>query len=326
MKKYRHFISDVLCSIFLLSATTQVAMACVASASTTPSTINYGSHTSQNVPLGNISPNGTAAAASFSVTCSLGLTLSLLGTSSWLRYTAQKPLTISNGTDTISYVMGSNSTYTPVITASGQSIGGQLGFQLLGLGLLTTGVVNIPLHVKTATTSIWPSAGTYTGTQSLLVDGAICTGIGIGGLCLGTTPVNSVTTMSMTMIVSKSCEFVSSPTLVDFGVVSFLENAPTATLSTSLRCTNSEDYLFYPDNGNNYVSGSRNMVSPGGQSIKYQIYQPSSTSVLISASNPLSRFGTGASETIALPIRITSGQPAAIAGTYTDNVRMVIEY
>lgn len=326
MKKSGGFFSTVIGCIFLSSFSSQVLAVCNASATTTPATINYGSYASQSVPSGNISPNGAAAAATFAVTCSIGLSLALLSTSSWLRYTAQQPLTISNGTDTISYVMGSNSTYTPSITASGQSVGGPLGFQLLTLGLLTAGNVNIPLHVKTATTSIWPSAGTYTGTQSLLVDGSICTGIGLGGLCIGSSPVNSVVTMSMTMTVSKSCEFISSPTLVDFGVVSFLENAPTATLSTSLRCTNSEDYLFYPDNGSNYASGSRNMVSPGGQAIKYQIYQPSSTSVLVSSSNPLSRSGTGASETIVLPIRITSGQSAAIAGVYSDNVRMIIEY
>lgn len=326
MKNSRCFFSSLICNGILLIFTSQAFSACNASATTTPASINFGIHASQSVPLGNISPNSSAAAANFMVTCSIGLTLSLLGTSSWLRYTVQKPLTMSNGTDTISYMMGSNSTYTPAITASGQSIGGPLGFQLLTLGLLTAGNVNIPLHVKTATTTIWPSAGTYTGTQSLLVDGSICTGIGIGGLCIGSSPVNSVVTMSMTMMVSKSCEFISSPTLVDFGVVSFLENAPTATLSTSLRCTNSEDYLFYPDNGSHFASGSRNMVSAGGQSIKYQIYQPSSTSVLVSSSNPLSRSGTGASETIVLPIRITSGQSAAVAGLYTDNVRMVIEY
>lgn len=314
------------CCIFLSCISPCALAVCSASATTTPALISYGTYASQDVPIGNISPNGTAVDANFSVTCSVALSLTLLSTTSWLRYTAQQPLIMSNGADTISYVMGSNATYTPGITSSGQSIGGQTGFQLLTLGILTSGQVNIPLHVTTATTAIWPRAGTYMGTQSLLVDGSICTGIGLPGICIGSSPVNSTVTMSMAMTVTKSCEFISSPTLVDFGTVSFLENASTATLSTSLRCTHDEDYLFYPDNGSHYASGSRRMVSAGGQSISYQIYQPSSTTVLVSSTNPLSRSGTGASEVIVLPIRVTSGQSAAVAGTYTDSVRMVIEY
>jgi spore coat protein U-like protein len=325
-KRCSIFYSAIWCCICLSCISPKVLAVCSASATTTPTLISYGTYASQNVPAGDISPNGAAVDANFSVTCSVALSLTLLSTTSWLRYTAQQPLAMSNGTDTISYILGSNATYTPSITSSGQSIGGPTGFQLLTLGLLSAGRVNIPLHVKTATTSIWPSAGIYTGTQTLLVGGSICTGIGLPGVCLGSSPVNSTVTMSMTMTVNKSCEFVSSPALVDFGVVSFLENATTATLSTSLRCTNQEDYLFYPDNGGNFSSGSRAMRSAGGQLIQYQIYHPGSTTVLISSTNPLSRAGTGASEVIALPIRITSGQAAAIEGTYTDSVRMVIEY
>lgn len=300
--------------------------ACSASATTIPATVNYGSHASQTVPTGGISPNGTSKSADFSVTCSVSLTLQLLGASSWIRYTAQQPLTLSNGTDTITYTLASNSTYTPSITTSGQSIGGPTGFNLLALGVLASGSVNIPLFVKTNATSIWPSAGTYTGTQTLAVDGSMCTSVNIFIVCLGSSPVNSTVTMNMTMVVSKSCEFVSVPTLVDFGLVSFLDAVASAQLSVSVRCTNQEDYLFYADTGNNYAGGTRRLKSPASQTIAYEIFHPSSTTQVLGVTNPLNRVGTGISETINLPVRITSGQATPAAGIYSDSVRMVIFY
>lgn len=304
----------------------KVFAACNASATTTPATVNYGTHASQTLPAGGISPNGTSSSGYFSVTCSISLTLQLLSTASWLRYTAQKPLTLSNGTDSISYVLASNTGYSPSITSSGQSIGGPTGFNVLSLGLLTSGRVDVPLFVKTVATSKWPNAGTYTGTQTLTVDGSICTSISIFNVCLIPTAVNSTVTMNMSMVVSKSCEFVSVPALVDIGSVSFLENATAAQLSVSVRCTNQEDYLLYADNGNNYASGSRRMKSAGGQHIAYAIFHPNSTSQVIGSTNALNRTGTGMSETINLPVRITGNQSTPVAGIYSDSVRMVIEY
>lgn len=317
------YISSLL---FLLVLAQPVRAACSASASTTPSLINIGTYPSQNVPTGGLSSNGNSASANFSVTCSIVLTLQLLSTTTWLRYTAQQALTLSNGTDTISYTIASNSTYTPAITASGQSIGGSTGFQLLSLALLASGRIDVPIFIKTLPTSIWPNAGTYTGTQTLAVDGIICTGIGIGGLCLGTDTVSSNVTLSLKLVVSKSCEFISTPTLVDFGTVSFLENANTIQLNATMRCTHLEDYLLYADNGNNYGSSTRRMKSAAGNMIAYSLMQPSSPTTPLDSLHSLSRIGTGASEALSIPLKITTGQSTPPAGIYTDNVRLVIEY
>ncbi|HWV15668.1 MAG TPA: spore coat protein U domain-containing protein [Cellvibrio sp.] len=324
-----HFIFSrlfrLLLACLLLSGGRQALAACSVSAGTTPAQINYGTFASQTVPAGGISLNGTGVDATFSVSCSVLLTLQLLSTTSWLRYTAQQPLTLSNGIDTIPYTLASSSTFNPVISASGQSIGGPTGFVLLGLALLSSGTINIPLHTSTSALSIWPNAGTYTGTQTLAVDGVMCTGLGLPGVCVGTSPVSGNVSVSLRLDVSKSCEFISSPALIDFGSVGFLENAVAAQISTVFRCTNKEDYLFYADNGDNYSGGSRRMTGPGG-SIKYDILQPSSSSVILNSTNPLSRLGTGIAETVIMPIRITPNQATPAAGTYSDNVRMVIEY
>lgn len=300
--------------------------ACSASATTTPSLIDIGTSPSQNVPAGGLSSNGSSASANFSVNCTIGLTLQLLSTTSWLRYTATQALTLSNGTDTIPYTIASNSTYTPAITASGQSVGGPVGFQLLTLALLASGHINVPIYIKTLPTSIWPNAGTCTGTQVLAVDGAICTGIGLPGVCLGSDPVSSNVSLSLKLVVSKSCEFISTSTLVDFGTVSFVENANTINLSVNMRCTHLEDYILYADNGNNYASSTRRMKSAIGNFIAYSLMQPASPTTPLNSLNPLSRFGTGASESLSIPLKITTPQPTPPAGIYTDNVRMVMEY
>jgi spore coat protein U-like protein len=325
MKLQNIFIKYWIFSLLLLLAQVTNA-ACSASASTTPSLINIGTYPSQSVPAGGLSSNGSSASALFSVTCSITLTVQLLSTTTWLRYTAQQALTLNNGTDTISYTIGSNSTYTPAITASGQSIGGSTGFQLLTLALLTSGRIDVPIFIKTLPTSIWPNAGTYTGTQTLAVDGVVCTGIGLPGVCIGTNTVSSNVSLSLKLVVSKSCEFISTPALVDFGTVSFLENANTIQLNASLRCTHLEDYLLYADNGNHYSAGTRRMTSPAGNSIAYGLMQPSAPTTPLDSINSLSRIGTGASESVSIPLKITAGQSTPPAGVYTDNVRMVIEY
>ena len=314
-------------SLLILLVLIQAAKAaCAASASTNPNSINIGTYPSQSVPVGGLSSNNNGASANFSVTCSISLTLQLLSTTSWLRYTAQQPLTLSNGTDTISYTIASNSTYTPAITSSGQSIGGPVGFQLLTLAILASGRIDIPLYIKTLPTSLWPNAGTYTGTQTLLVDGVMCTGIGLPGVCLGTNTVNSTVSFSVNLTVSKSCEFISTPTLANFGIVSFIENAGTIFLNASLRCTHLEDYLLYADNGDNYSANSRWLKSSLNYTIAYNVMQPDSPTTPLNSLNPLSRLGTGVSESVGIPLKITSGQTTPPAGIYTDNLRLVIEY
>lgn len=327
MTTYTFLKKHWLYSLLLFMAIAQhTSAACNASASTTPSLINIGSYPSQNVSGGGLSSNGNSASANFSVTCSISLTLQLLSTTTWLRYTAQQALTLNNGTDTISYTLASNSTYTPAITTTGQSIGGSTGFQLLTLALLTSGRIDVPIYIKTLPTSLWPNAGTYTGTQTLAVDGVICTGIGLPGICIGSNTVSSSVSLSIKLVVSKSCEFISTPTLVDFGTVSFLESSNTIQLNTTMRCTHLEDYLLYADNGNNYSANSRHMKSPAGNTIAYSLMQPASQTTPLNSVNSLSRIGTGASESISIPLKITTGQSTPPAGVYTDNVRMVIEY
>lgn len=299
---------------------------CSVTAATSPSPIAYGIYASKAVVPGDLSPNAAGVDATFNVSCSVVLNLSLLGTSSWLRYTAMQPMVLTKGSETIPYVIASNATFNPVISSVGQAIGGPTGFQLLSLIVLASGQIQVPLHIKTLPMLYWPGAGTYTSNQVLSVDGTICTGLGIGGICLGTSPVNGSVTASMNLVVSKMCEFATTSSLVDFGSVSFLEQASTMQLQVSLRCNAQEDYLLYADNGNHYLNGDRYMVSAGGERIRYQVLNPGNNSQVLEQASPLSRIATGYTENLQIPVVIPSGQATPHAGIYTDNVRMVIEY
>ncbi|MCR6653618.1 MAG: spore coat U domain-containing protein [Cellvibrionaceae bacterium] len=289
--------------------------------------ISFGTVPSQNVPAGGLTPNSSAMATYFSVGCTTTLSLGILSTSSWLRYAVQQAPQLSNGVDTIGYSIASNSAFNPAITASGQSIGGPTGFSLLSLIVLaSTSEMRVPIFLRTNATTTWPSAGTYTGTQSLAVTGVICTGLGIGGLCLGTTNINGLVTMNINLTVSKSCEFSSTAALVDFGSISFLSNAGAAQLAATVRCTHQEDYALYADNGNNFSGGSRYLNDGNGRRIAYGIYHQGNATQPLNATTPMSRLGTGAAENLTLPVLITPGQSTPAAGIYRDNVRLVLEY
>jgi spore coat protein U-like protein len=300
--------------------------ACNATAATTPTSINFGTPPSQNIPAGGITSNGTGVSARFSVSCSTALSLQLLSITSWLSYSAQQPLKLGNGTSEINYTISSESTYANAITQPGQSIGGQTGFNLLTLSTLTGGAFTIPLYIRTLSTSVWPRAGTYTGTQTLAVTGSICTGIGLLGVCPGSSPVNSVVTFTLNMVVSKSCEFINTPAQITFSAVSFLDTTEIIRLNTTLRCTQQEDYSLYVDNGSNYSGNSRHLRSTTGNRIAYNVLQPGSKTAPLSAITPLSRIGTGVNETLSIPLKISPNQPSPPAGIYTDSIRVVIEF
>ncbi len=128
------------------------------------------------------------------------------------------------------------------------------------------------------------------------------------------------------MVVSKSCEFISTPAQLNFTPVSFLNISETLQTSATLRCTQQEDYLLYVDNGSNYTNNSRHLRSTAGKKIAYSVFQPGSTTTLLGALTPPTRIGTGLNETVSIPLKIAANKPTPPAGIYTDSIRVVIEF
>ncbi len=151
-------------------------------------------------------------------------------------------------------------------------------------------------------------------------------GIGLGNLCTNLVPVNGNVSAAMNLTVSKMCAFSSSSALVDFGSVSFVDQATPMQLNLSLRCNTGEDYVLYADNGNHYANGNRHMQSASGERIGYRLLHPNNMGVELSQVTPMPRTATGYTESLQIPLAIIAGQLTPHEGTYSDNIRMVIEY
>lgn len=290
--------------------------------------ISFGTVPSRDVPLGNISPNGGATATHFYADCSITLSLSLLTSAGWMAYTVVDPLELEHEDgDKINYVIASTPSYSPVISTQGGSIGGTGGFNLLGLTVLAnTEQIRIPIYIRTTATTIWPKAGLYTGTQRLAVTGRICEDIGLAGLCIGLSNLSGTVTMNLSLQVNKSCEFSSVSSQVNFGSVSFLDDAETQYLSASVQCSDQEDYIIYADNGDHYSGGSRQLDDGNGNRISYGIFHPADPSTPLTSTNHLAALGDGKVQTYSFPVIITPGQTTPTSGIYKDNVRLVLEY
>lgn len=214
--------------------------------------------------------------------------------------------------------------------------------QLSSVSLLTLGgsASAVALYFRT---NLGPNvpAGTYTASVSLRWDWAICT-IGLINLCawerspgltqncpLGicSAPNNwgsgSLATINITLVVTKACQINSLPA-VNFGSHALVSQFSPQVQSMSVTCTNTEGYTLGFDNGENYLSAWRRMVS-SGQYLRYHLYQPSS-SVIWNTAAPVSATGTGNSQSFSFQAIIDPSQPNVPAGTYIDHVLLIISY
>jgi spore coat protein U-like protein len=300
--------------------------ACDVSNVTTP--ISFGNVDSKLIPGSTtITPNGNSQAGEVTITCTSGINVALLGSGSWASYTAQSPLTLTNGASSIPYILGVTPGFAPQISAQGQSIGGSSGFTLLELMIPAGDNYTLPVFTRTslAASAPWPKPGVYTGTQTLKFDGMICRGLAAIGVCLTPMTFSSTRTITLTLTVVKSCE-ISSGGSAAFGNRVFLDGGLDTTMTIGVRCSDQEDYLFYIDNGNHFSTGSRHMRRGTFETIPYAIYKPSSATELLSITNKLSMTGNGTVQNIVMPVRVPSGLSTPRVGNYTDAVRAVIEY
>ncbi len=214
--------------------------------------------------------------------------------------------------------------------------------QLGNVSLLTLGATSsaIALYFRTDLGPNVP-AGTYTASVVLRRDWAICT-IGAINLCSwarspGVTqtcplgicgaPTNwgsgSLATVNITLVVTKACLINSAPA-VNFGAHALISQFTAQTQSVSVTCTNTEGFTISFDNGQNFSSPWRRMAN-SGQYLRYHLYRPNGTTVW-NAATPLSAAGTGNAQSFTYQAIIDPGQPNAPAGTYIDNVLLIINY
>jgi spore coat protein U-like protein len=298
--------------------------ACTVAASSVPSPILLGTHSTKAVAAGGF----TSAQATFLIQCPITLSLTLLGGASTLMYTVNNPLVLTHPTmtDQIPYEVASNSTFNPTVTTQGGNIGGSSSTLLLGLALTSQTNMQIPVYARSRPVSYWPRSGTYNSTQVLQVTGSICT-ISLLTACIGEVhPISGNVSVPIQMEVSKFCEFINVGTDVSFGSQSFINQATAQNWTARIQCTNADSYKIYATAGLYHNGTNRQMDRAGVQKVAYDIYHPGSTTNILTTANPLNRTGTGLAEDLTFPVKIIAGQTTPAIGNYQDTVRLVIEY
>ncbi|MDT3250797.1 spore coat protein U domain-containing protein [Serratia sp. root2] len=221
--------------------------------------------------------------------------------------------------DQIPYLIYPDSNYQYAYSV-GQTID-YSSLNLLSLILISSNV-NFPLYVRT-TAGANVRSGTYTDTVNLTWNYHIC-GLGVLGLCIWWDGVNKLSTVTITAVITKDC-LLGTAQNVNFGSMALVGQFNPVNQSITLTCTKTEGYNTYFTNGNNPVTGWRQMKNGTSNFMQYQIYLPNTTTVWDST-HKQSGAGTGLAQSIPYLAVINPAQTERPVGTYQDNLSFVVEY
>ncbi|WBL72593.1 spore coat U domain-containing protein [Serratia liquefaciens] len=290
----------------------------LAACSTTSGAVTLPTSSSFAVYNGQINAQGTAG-----LNCT-GLGLSLLSqntvTVKIASTTNSMALLNNNGSgDKISYLIYPDANYQYPYSV-GQTID-YSSLNLLSLILISSNV-NFPVYVKT-TAGANVSAGTYTDTINLVWNYHIC-GLGLLGICVWWDGTDQPSTVTVTVLITKSC-LINTANNVNFGSMALVGQFNPITQNITLTCTKSQGYTTYFTNGNNPVTGWRQMINGTTNFLQYQIYLPN-TSTVWSSTNAQSGSGSGLAQNIPFKAAINPAQTEVPVGAYQDNVSFVVTY
>ncbi len=231
--------------------------------------------------------------------------------------------------DVINYtVYANNTTAFPMTRGTAFDFGGSGGIAA-SLGLVFgPGTKVVPLYFATTIGSN-VAAGVYSETLSLFWNWNYCSGIGIGGICLGREVNSGTTTLNVSMTVVNDCQITTPP--IAFGSAPVVGAFSTVSGQASVACTKGSAYTVGLSDGQNPVSvgGRRRMVS-GSNFLAYDIFQGAGTTRWGSVGaarrasstaeiNPGNGLGTG-SQVFNYNAKVYTDQTTPPAGTYIDNV------
>ncbi|WP_085656391.1 spore coat U domain-containing protein [Pseudomonas sp. B11(2017)] len=292
------------------------------------STVPVAFGTVSSISVRTTSQPGSTLNAGLSCTGSL---LSLLASNDhfWATVTSTQSGLLGPTGDVIGYtIYANNSTSYPLTRGTAYDFARNGIIDALGL-LNGTTPKTVPLYFGTTIGSN-VAAGTYSETLSIFWSWNYCSGIGIGGLCLGRDIASGTTTLTVNMTVANDCT-ITAPNIA-FGsapVVSAF--APVTGQTINLACTKGSAYTVGLSDGQNPVSvgGRRRMVS-GGNYLAYDIFKSAGTTRWGSVGaarrassdaevNPGNGLGTG-SQVFNYNAKVYTDQTTPPAGTYLDNV------
>lgn len=306
-----------------LTLSAQAQAACTLPATTTT---NFAAASSYDVRT----PGGIpTVAAPTSLKCS-GSLISVGSSSNTATATVQSTNGFklkSSAGDTISYRLSADSSGSYTFTQGGT-------IEYFNPALLSLlGILNGSNFVPTMFVALIDTpnvpAGTYSDTVSVSWDSFICTGIGIGGLCVLGESSSGTTDMTVRIVVGNDCR-ISAPPL-SFDTAPIASQFRAVTQAVAVDCSKDAVYSVAFTSGNSGASRPwRAMTNGSGNTLEYNIYRPDGTTIW-DTTNPMASAekGTGSTTPSQLQTyvaKINPDQPTPPPGRYTDTVSVVISF
>ena len=310
--------------LIVLLAALCAAQAAYAGCITAPGAVTFATSSSYDVKA-QVVPNASGAAG---LSCS-GTLLSLLGGGyAKATLTSVNGYTLTNGSDAIGYQLAADSGFTQAFSAGTPTIDFMNASLLSLLGLNNMNNFNATFYARLTSAPNIPD-GTYTDTIHVSWNYYICNGVQIGQLCVlyETGTKNVDVTVSLT--VTKDCK-INAPN-VSFGSAALASQFGQVSQAVQVDCTKNATYKVAFTSGNSGASRPWRAMSDGnGHTLQYNIYQPDGTTVW-DQTNPLTstQVGTGAATPTQVQsyiAKVNTAQTTPPAGTYTDNVSVVISF
>jgi len=276
----------------------------------------------------------SATSASMQVNCGAGSAVALMSDNAIsLQLTGatnvsanRAVLTQDNGADAIPIRLCPTQDCANEMTVNGTPVQYSSGQLVNLIGLLGGLNFSIPLYIQTVPGQT-VAAGTYSGTLNILVNYAICTGIGVLGQCL---PGNSQTgasiePLTVTLVITNDCVTITAPN-VNFGSAPLVSSFNPVAQSITVVCTKGSSYTVGVNNGANAVNNVRYMAS-GDARLSYEIYRGNGADRWgdtggdrWTSTQSSSLSSDGIQRTYRYVAKILSGQPTPPPGAYTDTL------
>lgn len=195
---------------------------------------------------------------------------------------------------------------------------------LLGLLGLFNSDGTLPIYIRTNNVNV--PAGTYVDTLTLQWDYSICTGLGIGSICIGRETYSTTTSIDITLVVTNSCLIDTAPN-ISFGAAALPASFGTINSSLGVRCTLSAPFQVNLSSSNPIVNNWRQMSNTANSPVTYLQYQlyKSDNSVWTNTEN-ISLTGTGLAQNISYSAKINAAQSPVMSGSYSDTVTVTLSY
>lgn len=270
-------------------------------------------------------PNASGSAG---LACT-GTLLSLLG-GGYARatVTSDNGYKLKLGSDTISYQVAADPGFTQPFSTSTPQIDFMNASLLSLLGINNMNNFSAVFYARLTSAPNIPD-GIYTDTLHVNWNYYICNGVQVGQLCALYETGNKNIDVTVTLTVSKDCK-INAPN-VNFGSAPLANGFGQVAQAVQVDCTKNATYKVAFTNGNSGTSRPWRTMSDGkGNSLQYNIYQADGTTIW-DQTNPVTsgQTGTGSltpSQMQSYIARMNPAQTTPPAGTYTDNVSVVISF